>query len=153
MKPDVLKSRELWVGIVFVLIAGMTLYQSLGFRLGSLSQMGSGFFPTILSSILLLIGALSIFQAITREREPLPAFSIRPIVLITLSIVVTGWTLLHLGIVLALPILLAISAFADSALKWGKWYLVYIVVLTAVAVVLFVGLLSLPIPLFGSVFR
>jgi hypothetical protein len=153
MKPDVLKSRELWVGIVFVLIASMTLYQSLGFRLGTLSRMGSGFFPTILSSILMLIGAASILQAILKDREPLPEFSVRPIVMITLSILVTGWTLLHFGIVLALPILLAISAFADRELKWGKWYLVYIVLLTAVAVLLFVGLLSLPIPLFGSVFK
>jgi len=147
------RNREFWVGFLFLALGGLSFWMASHYRLGSLKSMGPGYFPIVLSLILLAIGLGVVFKSLTTEGEPMEQIALRPIFFIITAVLVTGWTLTHLGAVLSLPLLLGLSALADRELKIGPAYLLYIVAMTIMAVLLFVKLLGLPIPLFGTVFR
>jgi hypothetical protein len=62
---------------------------------------------------------------------------------------VFGWTLPHLGMVIALPILVVIAAKAGDEFHWGE-VLFNAVVLTAFSWLIFIVGLKLTIPLWPS---
>lgn len=60
------KKRDFYSGVLMLVIGIVTTYGSLGYRIGTLSRMGPGFFPLTLGIILILVALLIMFIALRR---------------------------------------------------------------------------------------
>ena len=99
----------------------------------------------IASSITQRVGGSSIeFLA-----DPIGPWDWKPLSMITATVAIFGWTLPHLGMVIALPILVVISALAGDEFHW-KDALINSVILTIGSWVIFIYGLKLTIPLWPT---
>jgi len=98
------------------------------------------------------LGAIVLFKSLTIETadgDPIGPFAWRPLIFIVSTVAVFGWALPHLGMFIALPILVLVAALAGDEHHWGE-SLVSAVILTAGSWVIFIFGLNLTIPLWPS---
>ena len=144
--------RDFWSGVMFIIIGGGFAIGATNYSMGTAARPGPGYFPLILSSIMVLLGAIVLFKSLTVEIEggdPVGAFAWRPLIVIVSAITVFGLLLPRLGMLMTLPILIFLISFAGDEFKW-KGVLVAAAVLTAASYLIFIVGLKLTIPVWPS---
>lgn len=137
---------DIEAGLFFTFFGTLTAALSLQYRLGTIAAMGPGMFPFILGVILAVLGAVILIKGILgggEEARPLP---LRVTVLITLSILAFAFLLLTAGLLVALPVQVAIALWASEHFTW-KRVIALSVGLLAFCYGVFVYLLGLSVPL------
>ena len=117
-----------------------------GYQVGSLTAMGPGFMPVLLGAVLLALAALLLWQGVSLPQVPLP---LRPLVCVAGGML--AWALLadRFGFfAAALAQILLTSLALPQADRYKE--LIVAVLLSAGAYLLFVRVLGLPLPAFGS---
>lgn len=71
------------VGVCFLLLGSTFLFLSLQYPFGSLSKIGPGFFPSIISGILIVLSVV-VWAA---DKQPAQSIDVRSIVVVFLSII------------------------------------------------------------------
>lgn len=107
--------RDLWAGLLLVLLGGAVLFESKSYGFGTLGQMGPGFFPATLGVLLLLIGTL--IAATSKNTEVLAKPSVkawRGAGLVLLSVLAFVGIAAHMGLLPATFISVVIAGFADQ---------------------------------------
>jgi len=117
--------------------------------MGKAVRMGPAYFPTVLGGMMAVLGGIVFFQSFVLRGNKLPAMSFRPVFLIILSLVLFGYLLKPIGLVLALALLVVVSAYAGHEFKL-KEVLILSSVLIIFSMLVFVKALKLPIPLWPS---
>jgi hypothetical protein len=104
--------QDFGAAAVFVLIgiAGLTFAGDLAF--GSAARMGPGYFPTLLSAIILLIGIVVGIKALSIEGPPIERIPLRPIAVIVICIVGFGVLIERLGVAITAAALILAASFA-----------------------------------------
>ena len=141
--------RDFWSGLLFLAVGLGFAWGATFYRLGDSAQPGPGFFPLGLGLLTALLGLAILFKALSVERadgDPVGAIAWRPLVAIVGAVVLFGWTLPHLGLVLALPLLVVVSALGGSEFRWRE-VLASTLVLTVLSWAIFIWGLKLPITL------
>jgi len=144
--------RDFWAGLMFVVTGVGFAWGATFYSFGSSARPGPGYFPFGLGILLALLGAFTLFEALTIETEdgePVGAFAWKPLGFIVGTVAVFGWALPHLGMVAALPILVIIAAMAGDEFHWGE-VLANSVLLTVGSWVIFIWGLKLVIPLWPA---
>src|SRR5438874_13132911 len=102
--------QDLGAGLVFLAIgvAGLCFGQDLAF--GSSARMGPGYFPTLLSFLIMAIGAVVVFKGVTVEGSPIEPLQLRPIAFILASILVFGFLIDWVGLALTAVALTVFAA-------------------------------------------
>ena len=141
-----LANRDLIAGLLFLAVSIVFLDRALALRLGRATEMGPGYFPTILASILLLLSILLLAKALIGERVALGRVETRSLAMVTAGIVLFGLTVRDVGLISATVAVVVVSSFASRDCSWRN-----IALLTAglcgFAVLVFVKLLKLPLSL------
>ena len=140
--------RDMAAGAVFALIGLSFLVGALMLDIGTAFKMGPGYFPLLLSGILLLLGVLVMVQSLRSAPEAIGAVPWRGLVLILAAPIIFGATVRGLGLVIALTLAIIAAAAASrrTTLTTG---LALVVGLTIFCVLVFSYGLGLPLPLFG----
>jgi hypothetical protein len=141
--------RDFWSGLMFVVVGLGFAWGATAYNFGASARPGPGYFPFGLGLLLAALGAVVLFKALTIETEggdPLGPVAWRPLLVIVGSVVVFGITLPRLGMYIALPMLVVMSAFAGDEFHW-KDALINAAVLTAFSWIVFIYGLKLTIPL------
>lgn len=141
--------RDFWSGLMFVVVGLGFAWGATAYSFGSSARPGPGYFPFGLGLLLAVMGAIVLFKALTLETEdgdPVGAFAWRPLALLVSTVAVFGWTLPHLGLFIALPILVVVAALAGDEFHWVE-ALLSAVVLTIFSWLAFSVGLGLTIPL------
>jgi hypothetical protein len=99
-----------------------------------------------------LIGALSLVRSFVRPGEPIGTFALKGLVLIVAGTALTGFLIRHAGLVVALPLLVIVTAYGSIKFRWGA-ALALAAGLTLFCAVVFVKALGLPVPLLGTWFN
>ena len=144
--------RDFWSGLMFIVVGIGFAWGATNYSFGSSARPGPGYFPFGLSVVMAILGAMVLFKALTFEVEggdPIGEFAWKPLLTIVGSVAIFGWALPHLGLFLALPLLVVISALAGDEFHWGE-AAVNAAILTAGSWVIFVWGLKLTIPLLPS---
>ncbi len=144
--------RDFWSGLMFIVVGLGFAWGATDYSFGSSARPGPGYFPFGLGILTALLGAIVLFKALTIETgdgEPIGAFAWKPLITIVASVAVFGWALPHLGMFIALPILVIVAALAGDEFHWGE-ALLNAAILTAGSWVIFIWGLSLTIPLWPS---
>jgi hypothetical protein len=144
--------RDFWSGLMFIVVGIGFAWGATFYSFGSSARPGPGYFPFGLGILLAVLGAIVLFKALTIAVEggdPIGSVAWKPLLYIVGTVTVFGWTLPHLGMVVALPMLVVIAARAGDEFHWGE-ALANAAVLTAGSWLIFVYGLSLTIPLWPS---
>ena len=145
--------RNLVFAVIFVAISavmGFHAYSTM--KIGTLDNMGPGFFPLMLSILLALLAILVGFTSLPVDAERLRIAKPKAIILVIASPVIFATTIRTLGMVLAIFLTVFIVSFASRHARVTQ-SLILAASFTVFCVVLFGYLLNLPIPLWGTVFE
>lgn len=144
--------RDFWSGLMFVVVGAGFAWGALNYSFGSSARPGPAYFPFGLGILLALLGAFTLFEALTIETEdgePVGAIAWRPLVLITGAVVLFGLALPRLGLVISLPLLVIVAALAGDEFKW-KDAILNSVLLTLFSWLIFIVGLKLTIPIWPT---
>src|SRR5262245_4733459 len=107
-------------GLVIIAVAIFALWAGSDLPMGTFGGMGPGMLPRGLAVLLGALGALLVFDAWMEGGERLERWSIRGPVFVLGAVVAFGLAVRPLGLVIAGPLAVIISAFASDAVKWGE---------------------------------
>jgi hypothetical protein len=138
--------KDFWAGLMFIAFGLFFVIGARNYRMGSAARMGPAYFPTMLGGLMAVIGGLVFFRSLAVKGGKVPAIPLRLLFIITLSMLLFGYLLKPIGLVLALALLVLVSAFAGQEFKI-KEVLILSAVLILLSVLVFVKGLGLPFPL------
>ena len=147
--------RDFWSGLMFVVVGIAFAWGATSYSFGASARPGPGYFPFGLGVLMSVLGAFVLFKSLTVETadgDPVGPFAWKPLIFIVATVTVFGWALPHLGMIIALPILVVVASLAGDEHHWGE-SLLNAAILTAGSWVIFIWGLNLTIPLwpaFGS---
>jgi hypothetical protein len=145
--------KDVIAGVIFAALGLAFALASLRYDLGTALRMGPGYFPLVLGGALVFLGVGIVAQGVfSGDREPLGAIPWRGLVLLTLAVLFFGFTVRRLGLAPALFGAVLLAAFSSHRTT-VVMALAMAVGLTALCSLIFVQLLSLPVPLLGPWLR
>jgi putative tricarboxylic transport membrane protein len=146
MKVPLHDNKNFLSGLFFIGTGGLGIYMAQDYPMGTALRMGPGYFPIVLSGMLILFGIYCLIQGLLHP-EKLPGnWSPRALLILPVATVVFGLLMEHAGFIPALIALVFISAFASSEFKFLEVTLMAIG-LTVGSWALFIWGLGLPYPL------
>ena len=140
--------KDFWAGAIYVLIGVAVVVLARDYGMGSALRMGPGYFPAVLGAALALIGVISLVRSFLRPGERVDAFAVKRLLLILAATLLTGFLIRGAGIIVALPLLVLISAYASAKTRLVP-ALALAVGLTAFCALVFVKGLGIPLPIVG----
>jgi hypothetical protein len=146
MKTALSQNKDFLAGLLFIFIGGAALYVALSYPFGTVLRMGPGFFPRILSLILIGFGVITLVRGLRTGQRVQGKWGWFPLALLTASLILFGWLMEHFGMIPALVALFLTSAYAGHEFKL-KEVLILTVVMCVFATAVFVWGLGLPYPL------
>jgi putative tricarboxylic transport membrane protein len=151
----ILRRKNVLSGLMFIAIAALGLWASRNYPVGTALRMSTGYVPRLLCWVLMGLGAIVLVQGLLETGPPEPhapapedgAFArLRPVVVVTLSLVAFGLALESLGLALSILILVAIASLATRELKLWET-LAAAAGLSVLTWAIFIVGLGLPIPM------
>lgn len=143
--------EDFWAGAIFVAFGLAAVLIGQTYPMGTAGRMGPGYFPTVLGTLLGLIGLGSIVRSFFRKGEALERFAIKEAALILFGVLLFGVLVRGAGLVVSIILLVMISAYASSQFRF-KSTLLLAFGATIFCVLIFVVALGLPMPVFGTWF-
>jgi putative tricarboxylic transport membrane protein len=143
--------RDFWTGVIYVAFGAGAVVIARDYGLGSAFRMGPGYFPTVLGGLLIAIGLVSLVRSVIRTGDPLPPARIKGLLAVTAATVGFGALVRGAGLVVALPLLVVVSAAASARFRWGP-ALALAAGLTVFCTVVFLKGLGVPLPVLGPWF-
>jgi hypothetical protein len=113
--------KDFWSGLMFIVVGGAFAIGALNYSFGSSARPGPAYFPFGLGVLLAILGGMILFEALTIETEdgePIGAFAWKPLFIILGAVLLFGFMLPRIGMVISLPILVLISAYASDEHTW-----------------------------------
>ncbi|CAN7705717.1 tripartite tricarboxylate transporter TctB family protein [Neorhizobium sp. LjRoot104] len=143
-------SQDVLLGLFFVVFGVVSVSIAMSYPFGTSGRMGPGYFPVIISSLLVLTGLLVLFRAQLAQPEMLPAIRWKPLLLVPGAVVIFGLAVETLGLPLAILLLTILSATTSIKFHIGWKAVAGSLAFAALCSVVFIELLGLPIPMVGS---
>ena len=150
--PALRRGNNVASGLLLVAIGGYFAWSGRALEISTMSNMGPGYFPLILSCLLILLGVLVIFvDAPPVETEPARAVAPIPwrgVVLLTAALLFFALLVRPMGLGPSLAGAVAISSLASR--KWRPLpTLIMTAVMAACGWAVFIKLLGMPVPFLG----
>jgi hypothetical protein len=146
--PRVESPQDLWAGALFLSAGGLALWLGRDYAFGSLTAMGPGFLPRLLSFALMLIGGGLMLRSLVIAGPALEPSAIRPQLFVLAAIVVFALTIETLGLAPAVVLVTATAALAVRDIRAAETVALALV-LALFCVGLFVHLLGQPFRVWG----
>lgn len=140
--------RDFWAGLLYLTIGAAALYMAQDYEMGTAVSMGPGYFPVVLSSVLMFIGSISVIRSFIVPGEPLQGFAVMKVLIVTVAIVVFALVVDGAGFAIAVVMVFSISAAASKFFNW-KLTLVFALAASIFCSLLFVKGLGIPLSVFG----
>ncbi len=144
--------KDFWSGLMFLLVGVAFAWGATNYSFGSSARPGPAYFPFGLGVLMAILGGTILFKALTFEVEggdKIGPWAWKPLIMISATVAIFGWTLPLLGMVVALPILVCVAALAGDEFHW-KDALISAALLTAGSWFIFIWGLKLTLPLWPS---
>jgi hypothetical protein len=140
--------KDLWTGIIYIVVGLAAIIIARDYGMGTPRKMGPAFFPVILSALLIVIGIISLVRSFVRPGTPVGRFTLRGMLLVTGATVLFGVIIRGAGMLIAMPLLVIVSAYASRHFGWRTSILLAIGI-TAFCILIFLKGLGIPLPIVG----
>ena len=151
MQSTIRSPKDFCAGLIYLAIGLVAIWLGRDYPMGTALKMGPAYFPTVLGSLLSLLGLASLVRSFFQKGEPIPKFAWRQLLLITAATIVFGLLVRGAGFVVALPIFIIMTAYASVHFRWVPT-LVIAAVATFLCALVFIKGLGVPLPLIGRWF-
>lgn len=137
--------QDLLLGLFLVAVAAATLVATRNLTVGSAADMGPGYMPRVVSLALLAFGLFFCGRGVRRAGVAIEPVQLRPLLAILGGVGLFALTAERLGLAIASVITVLLASFAT---REGRLYetVPFALLLSAAAVLLFVKVLALPVP-------
>ncbi len=136
--------RDLLFALFLIAVGLVGLLGARDLAIGETLRMGPGYFPMVLSVLLLAFGAVIGASSVVVEGPPLGRWAWWPMEVVVGAIVLFGLVVERLGLALTTGALVVVSSLAAPERRWPE-VLLFAVLLAAGCVVAFHTLLGLPL--------
>ncbi|SFC93435.1 tripartite tricarboxylate transporter TctB family protein [Massilia yuzhufengensis] len=143
--------QNFWIGIIFLFFGLAAVYFGWELEMGTAGRMGPAYFPSVLGALLAVVGLANVIRSFIGHGETIGKFHVKNIVIILAAVLLFGALMRTAGLAVAAFVLILLSSWASPKFEL-KGSLLLAVGLTIFAVVLFVKLLGLPMPILGPWF-
>ena len=144
--------KDFWTGILYVVFGAAGFWIARDYGMGQASRMGPGYFPMVLSGLLLLFGAAALIRSFIVPGEPVTHLHWKGILFVCGSNVLFALLLPYAGLLIALPVMVLTAAAASAKFKFDLKAVVGLLLLTGFCAGVFVKGLGVPMPLLGTWF-
>ncbi len=143
-------SRDSILGLFFAVTGCVVLGIAVQYPFGTAGRMGPGFFPVIVSGLLVATGIGVLVRSVSGSVEVLSAINWKALIMVPAAIVVFGSAIEPLGFLPAVLLLLVLCAVTSVKfhIEWKS--AVGALAFTGLCTVLFIELIGLPIPVLGT---
>lgn len=140
--------KDFWSGVMFAAIgfAFAIIVKVYDYPMGTAARMGPGYFPFVLGSLMGILGLIIVAESLVTAGGPVSKFAWRPLIWVLGAFVIFGLTAKLVGLVIAICLLVMISAYGGHEHKW-KEAIISSIILAAASVGVFVYGLKLPFPI------
>ena len=142
-KIELRNNKDFLAGLLLIVTGALGFYMALDYPFGSALRMGPGYFPRVLSGILIAFGVFILMRSIFSVEKVKGKWGWKPLAFITVSLVVFGFVMNRWGLIPALVAMYFIAAFGGHEFKLLE-VAILTVFMSAFAVALFVYGLGLP---------
>ena len=150
MKIRIKNPKDFWLGAVYLLTGAYALRLGSDYPLGTAGRMGPGYFPAVIASLLIFFGVVSIVRSLVTTGGAIRIAAIKPLLLITGAVAAFGLLLNPLGLLVAMAVLILMSAAASEAFRFEWSATAGLVALIIFCSFVFVKALGVPMPLVGD---
>lgn len=137
------KSKDFFAGVLFIIFGVSAVFIAQAYRMGTAVRMGPGYFPTLLGSVLTILGFIIAVRALWLNGAMIKLETLRPLLLIPAAVLAFSFLVQPLGLVLACLALVVIGSLGGWEFRLREVAVLY-VVLVLLTVVVFVYGLKLP---------
>ena len=141
-----LANKDFWAGLSLIVIGAGSLLIARDYPMGTALRMGAGYFPVVLSALLVMFGVMLLMRATVSTDSIKGAWSPRALIALPIALALFGALVDRAGFIPAMFVLIFGSALAGREFKLLE-VLALAVGLTAVCVAVFIWGLGLPYPL------
>jgi hypothetical protein len=144
--------KDFWSGLMFV-ASGLffAIWAITHYQLGTAVRMGPAYFPTMLGGLMVVLGLIILASSLATQGPKVPPFLFRPLLMISLGLVLYGYLMKPLGLVGATAALVYVGALGGHEFRWKEVTILY-VLLILFSWLVFVKGLSLPFPLWPAAY-
>jgi hypothetical protein len=138
--------QDLLFGLLLVAVAAGTLVATRNLTVGHAADMGPGYMPRVVALALMGFGLFFTGRGLCRMRVGIAPVQLRPLLAILASVGLFALTAERLGLAIASVLAVILASFATREGRLVET-IAFAAVLSGAAVLLFVKLLGLPIPI------
>ena len=145
--------KDFWAGVMFMATGLFFMFWAIEhYQMGTAVRMGPAYFPTVLGGMLAVLGAIVMAGSFAMQGPPVPPMSFRPLILLSVGVVLYGYLMKPLGLVGATAALVYVSAAGGHEFNWKEVTILY-VILILFSWLVFVKGLTLPFPVWPEMFE
>ena len=151
MTSRIRSPKDFWAGVLYIAFGLSAIVIGREYGLGTALRMGPAYFPAVLGAVLTLIGSISLVRSFLKPGEPVGGLALKPMILITVAILLFGFLVRGAGLVVVIPLLMITTAYGSIYFRWGASILLAIG-MTVFCVLVFSKGLGVPLPILGPWF-
>jgi hypothetical protein len=142
---------DLLLGLFLLLVATLTLVATRKLGIGTAANMGPGYMPRVIAIAVMLFGAFFTGRGLLRSHLGIARVQLRSLIAIPLAVALFSLLVEFAGLAIASLVTIIVAAYATHEFRTRE-AVIFGVAIAAVSVLLFVQLLSLPLPIWPDVF-
>ena len=146
MNFDWRNNRDFFAGLAYIGTGAAGWYMALDYPFGSALRMGPGYFPIVLSWMMIAFGIAIMMMGVKNNIKIKGNWSIRALIVLPVATAVFGWLMEEAGFIPAMLVLIPLSAASGNEFRWTE-ILLLTVGLTVLCTGVFIYGLGLPYPL------
>jgi hypothetical protein len=151
MTSRIRSPKDFWAGVLYLGFGVAAIVIGRDYSMGTALRMGPAYFPTVLGALLSLIGAISLVRSFVVPGEPVGKLALRPLVIVTAAVFAFGFLARGAGLVVVVPMLVLVSAYASIYFRWRS-AIALAIGMTIFCVLVFSKGLGVPLPAIGPWF-
>jgi hypothetical protein len=151
MTSRIRSPKDFWSGVLYVGFGLAAIVLGRDYGMGTALRMGPAYFPTVLGTVLAVIGSISLVRSFLVPGEAIGTLAVRQLALITVAVLLFGFLVRGAGLVVVIPMLVLITAYASIHFRWLASILIAIG-MTVFCVLVFSKGLGVPLPILGPWF-
>lgn len=111
--------KNFWSGVMFIAFGAFFVGWAQQYDMGTAARMGPAFFPTMLGGIMFVLGVIVMIEGLAVEHADgkIEPFNFKALILVLGAVIAFGLLLRPAGLIVALFVLIGVSAFGSHEFK------------------------------------